>query len=72
MSDDRWGPTRRPKGKARNLTPEQQLLADELHMRALSLRTASDGGLSITEAVNLAAVQMGLEAPQTITEQTGD
>ncbi|MEU8839974.1 hypothetical protein AB0D97_12705 [Streptomyces roseus] len=66
MSDDldRWGPTRRPKGKARSLTPEQLELADELQLRALALRTASDGDLSITEAVHLAAVQLGLEAPQ--------
>jgi hypothetical protein len=66
---DRWGPTRRPTGKARGLTPEQQDLADELHMRALALRTASDGDLSIREAVHLAAVQLGLEAPQTGTDE---
>jgi hypothetical protein len=66
---DGWGPTRRSTGKARGLTPEEQQLADELHMRALALRTASDGELSITEAVYLAAVQLGLEAPQTMTEE---
>jgi hypothetical protein len=54
------------------MTPEQQALADELHMRALALRTASDGELSITEAVHLAAVQLGLEAPQTVTDETPD
>lgn len=72
MSDDldRWGPTRRPKGKARSLTPEQLELADELQLRALALRAASDGELSITEAVHLAAVQLGLEAPQTMTDET--
>ncbi|MEV5944658.1 hypothetical protein [Streptomyces sp. NPDC051994] len=68
MSDDRWGPTRRPRGKVRDLTPEQLALADELHVRALALRAASDGELSIREAVDLAAIQLGLEAPQTMTE----
>lgn len=70
--DDRWGPTRRPKGKARDLTPQQQAMADDLHIRALALRTASDGELSIREAIDLAAVQLGYEAPQTSTEQTGE
>ncbi|MCT9092898.1 hypothetical protein N4G70_29095 [Streptomyces sp. ASQP_92] len=65
MTDDHWGPTRRPKGKARDLTPEQQALAEDLHVRALALRAASDGELSIREAVDLAAFQLGLEAPQT-------
>ncbi|MFF5778130.1 hypothetical protein ACFY7Y_14415 [Streptomyces virginiae] len=69
---DRWGPTRRPKGKARSLTSEQLQLADELQLRALALRTASDGELSITEAVHLAAVQLGLEAPQTGAEEAPD
>ncbi|MFE4867675.1 hypothetical protein [Streptomyces sp. NPDC056682] len=50
------------------LTPEQQALADDLHCRALALRAASDGELSIREAVELAAIQLGLEAPQTMTE----
>lgn len=50
------------------LTAEQQALADDLHVRALALRAASDGELSIREAVDLAAVQLGLEAPQTMTE----
>lgn len=49
------------------LTAEQQLLADDLHVRALALRAASDGELSIREAVDLAAVQLGLETPQTMT-----
>ncbi len=68
MTDDRWPPTRRAKDRARALTPEQQELADDLHVRALSLRAASDGELSIREAVALAAVQLGLEGPQTVTE----
>ncbi|MDT0306158.1 hypothetical protein RM780_04170 [Streptomyces sp. DSM 44917] len=54
------------------LTPEQQRIADDLHVRALALRTASDGELSISDAVALAAVQLGLEPPQTDTEGTGD
>lgn len=54
------------------MTVEQQALADELHMRALALRTASDGALSITEAVGLAAVQLGLEAPQNGADETPD
>lgn len=71
MTDDldRWGPTRRRNGKARDLTPKQLELADELHMRAAAIRLASDGELSIREAVDLAAVQLGLEAPQTMTER---
>jgi hypothetical protein len=46
------------------LTPEQLALADDLHTRALALRAASEEGLSIREAVDLAAVQLGLEAPR--------
>ena len=67
MTDHEWAPTRRPNGKARDLNPEQQALADDLHTRALALRLASDGELSIREAVDLAAVQLGLEVPQTVT-----
>ena len=62
--DDRWGPTRRPRGRVRDLTPEQLALADDLHTRALALRAASEDGISIREAVTLAAVQLGLEPPQ--------
>ncbi len=61
--DDRWGPTRRPRGRVRDLTPEQLALADDLHTRALALRAASEDGISIREAVTLAAVQLGLEPP---------
>ncbi|MEU6990316.1 hypothetical protein ABZ953_06595 [Streptomyces sp. NPDC046465] len=61
--DDRWEPARRPKGRIRNLSPAQLALADDLHIRALALRAASDGDLSIREAVHLAAVQLGLETP---------
>lgn len=63
--DDRWGPTRRPRGRLRDLTPEQLALADDLHTRALALRAASEEGLSIREAVTLAAIQLGLEPPST-------
>lgn len=64
-----WGPSRpvashRRAGRG-GLTAEQRALADDLHARALALRAASDGGLSIREAVALAAVQLGLEAPET-------
>jgi hypothetical protein len=61
--DKRWGPTRRPRGRSRDLTPEQLALADDLHTRALALRAASEDGISIREAVNLAAVQLGLQPP---------
>lgn len=59
-----WPTSKRSRKGRPSMTPEQQELADELHMRALALRTASDGDLSITEAVHLAAVQLRLEAPQ--------
>lgn len=62
----------RNRGRLRNLTPEQQELADELHVRALAIRAASEGGVSITDAVHLAAVQLGLEAPQTTAEEAGE
>lgn len=64
-------PARSRKGRPK-LTPEQQELADDLHVRALAIRAASDGELSIREAVHLAAVQLGLEAPQIDTEETGE
>ncbi|MFH9072712.1 hypothetical protein [Streptomyces alboflavus] len=67
--DDHWGPTRRPRGRTRALTPEQLALADDLHTRALALRVASEDGLSIREAVNLAAVQLGMEPPTSGSEQ---
>lgn len=79
MTEDRWKPTprRTPAHRGRpgdpgQLTPEQQALAEDLHVRALALRAASEDGLSIREAVALAAVQLGLEAPQTITDETGE
>lgn len=64
---DPWGPTRQKGGRG-YLTPEQQALADDIHVRALAIRAASDGELSIADAVHLAAVQLGLEVPQIDTE----
>jgi hypothetical protein len=68
---DAWRPTRRipahrqePGPGGNRLTPEQLALADDLHTRALALRAASEDGISIREAVTLAAVQLGLEPPQ--------
>ncbi|MCT6782261.1 hypothetical protein LXH09_37195 [Streptomyces sp. CS7] len=50
----------------RTLTTEQRQLADRLHRRADTLRGAAaevdDPGLSIRDAVDLAAVQLGLQA----------
>jgi hypothetical protein len=70
-----WAPTRVP-GHRRTgpgaLTPEQQELAEDLHVRALSLRAASEDGLSIREAVALAAVQLGIEPPQSTTERAAE
>jgi hypothetical protein len=64
---DRWDPPRRERPHRRTgpggLTPAQLALADDLHTRALALRAASEEGLSIREAVHLAAVQLGLEQP---------
>ena len=63
---DRWKPTRLTalhRRETGGLTPAQLALADDLHTRALALRAASEEGLSIREAVNLAAFQLGLEAP---------
>ncbi|MCX4778134.1 hypothetical protein [Streptomyces sp. NBC_01264] len=67
-----WPTSKRSHKGRPSLTAEQQDLADELHMRALALRTASDGDLSITEAVHLAAVQLGLEAPAARPDETPD
>lgn len=64
-----WPSSSRKRAGRPQLTETQQALADDLHTRALALRLASDGELSIREAVNLAAVQLGLEAPQTVTDE---
>ncbi|MDK1473656.1 hypothetical protein QNO07_09510 [Streptomyces sp. 549] len=69
-----WGPSRPTAAHRRTgrgaLTPEQQALAEDLHVRALALRAASEDGMSIREAVALAAVQLGVEPPRTVTEGT--
>jgi hypothetical protein len=52
------------------LTPEQLALADDLHTRALALRAASEEGLSIREAVDLAAVQLGMQPPRANGEES--
>ncbi|MFF4403663.1 hypothetical protein [Streptomyces sp. NPDC001404] len=65
--EDRWKATRPIPAHRREtggLTPAQLALADDLHTRALALRAASEEGLSIREAVTLAAVQLGLEPPR--------
>lgn len=70
--DNRWKPTRKVAAHRRSdshgLTPEQQELAEDLHIRALAIRAASEEGLSIREAVALAAVQLGLDSPRFTTE----
>ena len=59
-------------GEPGSLTPEQQALADDIHARALAIRAASEDGLSIREAVALAAVQLGLEPPHSTPDRTGE
>ncbi|MBW1603430.1 DNA cytosine methyltransferase [Streptomyces sp. JJ66] len=72
--DDSWAPSRPPAAHRRTgrgaLTPQQQALAEDLHVRALALRAASEDGMPIREAVALAAVQLGVEPSQSITEGT--
>lgn len=67
MSEYEPSSARSRKGRPQ-MTPEAQRLADELARRAAEIHARSDGELSITEAVALAAFRMGLEAPQTMTE----
>lgn len=67
MSHDFTPGARSRKGRPQ-LTPEAQALADELSRRAAEMWADSDGGLSIAEAVELAAFRMGVELPQTSTE----
>ncbi|MCY0932380.1 hypothetical protein OTB20_40795 [Streptomyces sp. H27-H1] len=55
------------------LNARQRELADQLHDRANKLRDMTcadenDPGLSVTDAVALAAVQLGLEPPVTVPE----
>ena len=71
-TEDQWQPSRPERPHRRTgpgcLTPEQLALADDLHTRALALRAASEDGISIREAVALAAVQLGLEPPRATEE----
>ncbi len=73
-TEERWQPSRPEKPHRRTgrggLTPEQLALADDLHTRALALRAASEDGISIREAVALAAIQLGLEPPRATEEET--
>ncbi|MDH6224323.1 hypothetical protein [Streptomyces sp. MJP52] len=55
-----------------SMTPQQQALTDELSRRAAQLWADSDGELSITEAVELAAFQIGTKTAQTITESRSE
>lgn len=76
-ADDRWQPTRQAPAHRRTgrhaLTPEQLALAEDLHLRAAALRAASEDGLSIREAIDLAAIQLGLERPvETAPEDSDD
>lgn len=48
-------------GRESKMTPEQLELMAELGRRAEVLRTGSEEGLSVSEAVELAAIQMGLD-----------
>lgn len=43
------------------MPPEVQAVADELSRRAAQMWAESNGGLSIAEAVELAAFRMGVE-----------
>lgn len=47
-------------GRELRMTSEQRGLAAELARRAHELRSGSEEGLSVTEAVELAAIQLGL------------
>lgn len=54
------GHWRDDKPKRRTLSPRAQRVADEIQARAMELRDNSEEGLSIREAVALAAVQLGM------------
>jgi 5-methylcytosine-specific restriction endonuclease McrA len=60
--DDPWRPTRPEKTHRRSggLTPAQRVLADDLHARAVAIRSAYRGRISIHKAVELAATQIDL------------
>jgi hypothetical protein len=68
VSDHDFTPGLRSRKGRPQLSPDAQALADELSRRATQMWAESDGGLSIVEAVELAAFRMGAETPQTKTE----
>ncbi|EFE65825.1 predicted protein [Streptomyces viridosporus ATCC 14672] len=68
MTDHDFTPGRRSRKGRPSMSPEAQAIADELARRAAQMWAESDGGLSIREAVELAAFRMGVEVPQTVTE----
>lgn len=72
MNDYAPLPGRRNRTGRRQLTPQQQRLADDLHLRAAALRAASEDGMSIREAVDLAAVQLGLDVAEFTPDEPGD
>lgn len=71
MSHD-FAPSRRCRKGRPSMTPEQQALTDELSRRAAQLWGDSDGELSIAEAVELAAFQLGTKTAQTATESRSE
>ena len=68
MTGRDFEPGRRSRKGRPQMSPEAQAVADELSRRAAEMWAASDGELSIAEAVELAAFRMGAETPQTMTE----
>ncbi|GGV36768.1 hypothetical protein GCM10010293_40220 [Streptomyces griseoflavus] len=68
MSGHDFTPGARSRKGRPQLSPEAQALADELSRRAAQMWADSEGGLSIREAVELAAFRMGVEIQQTVTE----
>lgn len=50
--------------ESRGLTAEQRELAHRLMDRAFKIQEEAEDGLSVCEAVRLAAVQLGLEPPE--------
>lgn len=50
--------SRKRENREQRLTPQQRALTDELVRRANLLREDSEEGLSVTEAVHLASLQL--------------
>lgn len=71
MSQD-FAPSRRCRKGRPSMTPEQQALTDELSRRAAQMWADSDGELSIAEAVELAAFQIGTKTTQNATESRSE